>query len=66
MLDVVFVGYLLEAIQAQIQNKIKHATVVKDAQWAAVEGSLKLEDHMEQRKGIGRLQLLFLKDLKKN
>ena len=42
MLDVVFVGGTSEAIQAQIQNKIKHATVVKDAQWAAVEGSLKL------------------------
>jgi len=42
MLDVVFVGGTSEAIQTQIEHTIKHATVVKDAQWAAVEGSLKL------------------------
>ncbi len=42
MLDVVFVGGTSEAIQSQIEHKIKHATVVNEAQWAAVEGSLKL------------------------
>lgn len=42
MLDIVFVGGTSEAIQTQIQYTIKHATVAKDAQWAAVEGSLKL------------------------
>jgi len=40
MLDVVFVGGTSDTIHGQIQQNIKHAVVAKEAQWAAVEGSL--------------------------
>jgi len=42
MLDVVFVGGTSEAIQDHIESTIKHVTVVNDAQWVAVEGSLRI------------------------
>ena len=42
MLDVVFVGGTSVSIQEEIEDRIKHVTVVSDAQWAAVEGSLKV------------------------
>lgn len=40
ILDIVFVGGTSEIIQSQIENTIEHALVAKEAQWAAVEGSL--------------------------
>ncbi len=42
MLDVVFVGGTSEAIQDYIESMIDHVTVAREAQWAAVEGSLKI------------------------
>lgn len=42
MVDIVFVGGTSETIQDYIESQMKHVTVVNDAQWAAVEGSLRL------------------------
>lgn len=42
LLDVVFVGGTTLMIQDQLESIIRHVTVVNDAQWAAVEGSLKV------------------------
>lgn len=42
LLDVVFVGGTSELIQDHIKTRIKHVTITKEAQWAAVEGSLQI------------------------
>lgn len=42
LLDVVFVGGTSELIQEHIRLAIKHAIIVKEAQWVAVEGSLQI------------------------
>lgn len=50
MLDVVFVGGTSEAIQSYIERVIDHVAVAKEAQWAAVEGSLKIGVEVWKRK----------------
>jgi len=40
--DVVFVGGTSGVIQDYIKSVIKHATIVKEPRWAAIEGSLKV------------------------
>jgi plasmid segregation protein ParM len=42
MLEVVFVGGTSLFIKVQIKEMIPHATIIDDAQWVAVEGSLKV------------------------
>ncbi len=42
LFDVIFVGGTSSALRHYIEEKLNHAVVVSDAQWAAVEGSLKI------------------------